>query len=136
MTDTILSILVALFGGCNVFQFLFLRATKKKYAAEVKQVEIAAEQGRVDLQQDQYDYVQGQLSKIQQEYYELAEKYRRNMTEHLQEIDGKCNEIAELKSKVIYFKGLRCYCSDCDRRIKESPYKDGNGKKSSTEIEK
>ena len=135
MTDTILSILVALFGGCNVFQFLFLRATKKKYAAEVKQVEVAAEQGRVDLQQDQYDYVQGQLSKIQQEYYDLAEMYRRTMTEHLQEIDGKCNEIAELKSKLIYFKGLRCYCSDCDRRIKESPYKDSKKNTNNTSAE-
>lgn len=124
MTETILSVLLALLGGVNIFQFLFLRATKKKYEAEARAAETAAEHGRVDLQQDQYDYVNSQLSKIQQEYYDLAAKYRETMTNHLQEIDNKCNEIAELKSKLTYFKGLRCYCSDCDKRVRESPYKD------------
>lgn len=124
MTETILSILLALLGGVNIFQFLFLRTTKKKYEAEARAAETAVEHGRVDLQQDQYDYVNAQLTKIQQEYYDLAAKYRETMTNHLQEIDNKCNEIAELKSKLTYFKGLRCYCSDCDNRIYESPYKD------------
>ena len=126
MTETILSVLLALFGGVNIFQFFFFRATKKKYEAEAKAAETNAEHGRVDLQQDQYDYVNEQLSKIQKEYYELAARYRETMTQHLMEIDTKCNEIAELKSKLVYFKGLRCYYSDCDKRIKDSPYKKNN----------
>ena len=32
--STLLGILAALFGGLNVFQFIFFRATKKKYEAE------------------------------------------------------------------------------------------------------
>ncbi|MCQ2058659.1 MAG: hypothetical protein MJY71_02375 [Bacteroidaceae bacterium] len=122
MKDIILPILIALLGGANVFQFLFFRSTQKKYAADAKVAETQAEHGRVDLQQDQFDYVNTQLSKIQQEYYELAAKYRETMTQHLQEIDEKCNEIASLKSRLVYFKGLRCYCSECANRIQENPY--------------
>lgn len=125
MTETILSIVAALLGGINIFQLFFFRATKKKYEAEAKVAMTAAEHGQVDLHQDQYDYVNAQLSKIQQEYYELADKYRATMTTHLREIDEKCNEIAELKSKLVYFKGLRCYSSDCNKRVKDSPYKNG-----------
>lgn len=33
-STTLLGILVALFGGLNIFQFIFFRATKKKYEAE------------------------------------------------------------------------------------------------------
>lgn len=123
MTDTLLSIIAALFGGLNIFQFLFFRSTKKKYEAEANKAQVEAAHGRVDLQQDQYDYVNAQLTKIQTEYYALADKYRATMTEHLQEIDGKCNEIATLKSKLAYFKGLRCYQSSCANRIFDSPYK-------------
>lgn len=123
MSETILSVLVALLGGVNIFQLLFYRATKKKYTAEAEKVTTEAMHGRLDLHQDQYDYVNAQLTKIQGEYYELADKYRKTMTDHLIEIDGKCNEIAELKSKLAYFKGLRCYTSDCPRRVKESPYR-------------
>lgn len=123
MTDTLLSVVAALFGGLNIFQFLFLRSTKKRYEAEANKVQIEAAHGRMDLQQDQYDYVNAQLTKIQEEYYSLAEKYRTTMTEHLKEIDVKCNEIASLKSKLAYFRGLRCYHSSCGNRITESPYK-------------
>lgn len=124
MLDTILSILVALLGGVNIFQFLFLRSTKKKYEAEAEKVKTAADHDKLDLHQDQYDYVNAQLTKIQQEYYDLASRYRETMTAHLLEIDGKCNEIAELKSKLTYFKGLRCYRSDCPTRTQESPYRE------------
>lgn len=131
MTETILSVLVTLLGGVNIFQFLFWRATKKKYEAEASTAATAARHSQIDLQQDQFDYVNTQLSKIQKEYYELAATYRETMTKHLQEIDAKCNEIAELKSKLVYFKGLRCYSSDCPSRVKDSPYKDSLTKKQS-----
>lgn len=35
MTETLLTIAVALFGGLNIFQFIFLGATKQKNDAEV-----------------------------------------------------------------------------------------------------
>lgn len=123
MTDTILSIALALFGGLNIFQFIFFRATKQKYEAEAQKEKTEAEHGRIDLQQDQYDYVNAQLTKIQEEYYTLADRYRSTMSQHLKEIDGKCNEIAQLKSKLSYFKGLRCYRSACANRLWENPDK-------------
>ena len=126
MSETLLSIIATLFLGVNVFQFIFWRKTKRKYEAETAKAEAEAGQAQTDLHQDQYDYVNEQLSKIQKEYYDLAARYRETMTQHLMEIDQKCNEIAELKSKLVYFKGLRCYRSDCELRIKESPYKKVN----------
>lgn len=123
MTATILEILVGLFAGMNILQFVFWRKTKRKLEAETAMSEIEAQQAKTDLQQDQFDYVNDQLSKIQQEYYDLAAKYRETMTLHLSEIDEKCNEIAGLKSKLTYFKGLRCYRSECTQRIRTSPYK-------------
>lgn len=123
MTETLLTIAVALFGGLNIFQFIFLRATKQKYEAEASKASTEAKHERIDLQQDQYDYVNAQLTKIQEEYYTLADRYRSTMSEHLKEIDGKCNEIAQLKSKLSYFKGLRCYRSACANRMWENPDK-------------
>lgn len=123
MTETLLTIAVALFGGLNIFQFIFLRATKQKYEAEASKASTEAKHERIDLQQDQYDYVNAQLTKIQEEYYTLADRYRSTMSEHLKEIDGKCNEIAQLKSKLSYFKGLRCYRSACGNRMWENPDK-------------
>ncbi len=123
MAETILGIFVALFGGLNIFQILFFRSTKRKYEADANKAQIEVAQGRQDLHQDQYDYVNSQLTKIQEEYYTLADRYRATMTEHLKEIDDKCNEIAKLKSRLAYFKGLRCYRSACKERIWENPDK-------------
>lgn len=127
MSEELLGIITSLLAGMNVLQFIFWRKTKRKYEAETAKTEVETEQAKTDLHQDQYDYVNEQLSKIQQEYYDLAARYRETMTKHLMEIDEKCNEIAELKSKLVYFKGLRCYRSDCNIRIKESPYKKAKG---------
>ncbi len=121
---TLLSHLLSFAGGGGIVGFVTLQYEKKKSKAEAEKIQTAADHDRLDLHQDQYDYVNAQLSKIQQEYYDLASRYRETMTAHLLEIDAKCNEIAELKSKLTYFKGLRCYQSDCPSRVKESPYRD------------
>ena len=42
MTDTILSIALALFGGLNIFQFIFFRTTKQKYEAEAQKERLEA----------------------------------------------------------------------------------------------
>lgn len=122
--STFLPNLLSFAGGGGLVGFVSLKYEQKKSKAEAEKVQTAADHDRLDLHQDQYDYVNAQLSKIQQEYYDLASRYRETMTAHLLEIDAKCNEIAELKSKLTYFKGLRCYQSDCPSRVKESPYRD------------
>ena len=129
----ILTDLITFFLGGGIASFVTVKATQRKAAAEADRAKTSAEHDRLDLHQDQYDYVNAQLSKIQQEYYDLASRYRETMTAHLLEIDGKCNEIAELKSKLTYFKGLRCYQSDCPSRVKDSPYRD-HAKSNNTEI--
>ena len=122
--EAFLGIMTALLGGCNIFQLLFLRSTRRRYEAQTRRESTEAEHARIDLQQDQYDYVSQQLSRIQTEYHELAERYRRAMTENLAHIDEKCREIADLRAKLTYFKGLRCYRSACIERISKSPYKE------------
>lgn len=131
-------ILTTLLGGLNVFQLLWWRAEKKKHQAEADSASVDAKQKGIDLQQDQYDFLLEKLSKYQQDYFELADKMKETTDKHTGEIQevnqkfsqiiyDKCNEIAELKSKIIYFKGLRCYKSDCSLRIKFNPKDVQNG---------
>lgn len=126
MQSWIVDIVMALLGGLNIYQFVFWRIQRDKYRAEADSVQTDARQKRTDLMQDQYDYVFSQLGKLQNEYMELQEKVRREANEHSDVIMTKCNEIAELKSKVVYYKGLRCYRSDCGIRISVNPKGQGN----------
>lgn len=75
----------------------------------------------LDLMQDQYDYVLTKLSVLQEEYITLQERVRNDAMEHTNTINTKCNEIAALKSKIVYYKGLRCYMSDCGQRVLINP---------------
>jgi hypothetical protein len=45
------------------------------------------------------------------------------MLEKSQAISAKCNEIATLKSKVTYLKGIRCYNFTCKHRTITNPDK-------------
>lgn len=136
MTDNwILNIIIALFGGLNIFQLIYWRAERKKHNAEANSADTDAKQKDIDLQQDQYDYLLQKLSDYQREYYDLADRLKQVTTNHINEIsdierrfgqtiNDKCNEISMLKSKLIYYKGLRCYDSNCQKRILVNP-KDG-----------
>lgn len=121
MLDLVLSIATLIFGGLNIFQLVFWRIERDKMSVQLKQLQTDAKQKETDLVQDQYDYVFSQLSKLQNEYLELQSKVRSEANEHSQAIQSKCNEIAELKSKIVYYKGLRCYRSDCGVRISLNP---------------
>lgn len=123
--EWILGIISGVFGGLNIFQFIFWRSEEKKLKAEAESAVTDAKQKNIDLQQDQYDFLLEKLTKYQEEYYALADKMQEEMKKHVMQINIKCNEISELKSKLIYFKGLRCYKSDCPMRIKTN-IKDNN----------
>lgn len=112
-------LLLMLFGGLNIIQFIFPRQTKRKVEADTQSHEIDAQHKASDLLQDQYEYVLQQLTKYQADYFELSEKVRTSARTHTEEIEQKCKEIAELKSKIAYFRGIRCYRSDCSHRIRE-----------------
>ncbi len=121
MQNWILEIALTLLGGLNVYQLIYWRIQKEKLIVELENQKTEAKQKKTDLVQDQYDYVFGQLSKLQNEYLQLQDKVRKEANEHSVVIQNKCNEIAELKSKVVYYKGLRCYRSSCNIRISNNP---------------
>lgn len=113
----ILTIATTLLGGLNVFQMIFWRIEKRKMVADASALETEAKQKGIDLQQDQYDYLLEKLSKFQSDYFELLEKVQKDAKGHAELINTKCNEIAELKSKLTYYRGISCYKSDCSTRI-------------------
>lgn len=130
--DFLHEILLLLLGGVNIFQLIFYRIQRDKMKAEAEKLKALAEEEKVnakhkglDLMQDQADYLLNQLNTIQNEYIALQTKLREELANHTATINQKCNELAELKSKLIYFKGLRCYKSDCSCRISMNP-KDGD----------
>lgn len=119
LESVIYPILIALFAGTDVLTFVLWRKTKRRVEAQTKAHEIDTQQKAVDLAQDQYDYVMQQLTKYQTEYFALLDRVQTSARAHSEEIESKCNEIAELKSKVAYFRGIRCYRCDCSQRIRE-----------------
>lgn len=121
LQNWILEIVLALLGGLNIYQLITWRIQRDKLLTELKTLKLEAKQKETDLVQDQYDYVFLQLSKLQNEYMELQSRVRSEANEHSKAIQEKCNEIAALKSKITYYKGLRCYRSGCDTRICNNP---------------
>ena len=121
MVEWILGILASLLAGTNVYQLFCYRSMKEKLGAEAKTATVEAKSKEIDLHQDQYDYLLTKLSDFQRQYFELSSRLQQETQSHLEAINAKCNELAELKSKLIYFKGLRCYRSDCSHRIRINP---------------
>ena len=51
--ETLLIILTSLFGGLNIFQFIFLRSTKKEYQARAEKASLEANDARFESLQNQ-----------------------------------------------------------------------------------
>lgn len=119
LDNLIYPLLLAIFGGLNILQLIFPRKTQRQVEAKTKGSEIDTQQKASDLFQDQYDYVLKQLTKYQTDYFNLLETVQQSARAHTETIEQKCNEIAELKSKIAYFRGIRCYRCDCSQRIRE-----------------
>lgn len=126
------TILTYIFGTTSVLEFLYIGSEWKKRNAEAESAKTDSKQKSIDLQQDQYDYLLEKLTKYQEDYFALGEKMKEETNRHANEmseatmrfmatINDKCNEIAELKSQIVYFKGLRCYRSECQVRIRTNP---------------
>lgn len=128
---TIEAIILSLFGGANIWQFIHYKIQRDKLRAEADKLRAQVDEERVnvrhkglELMQDQADYLLDKLNTVQGEYIALQKQMRDEMADHSTTINTKCNEIAQLKSLVIYFKGLRCYKSDCSMRISKNPKDD------------
>lgn len=120
MTE-ILAILTLLFGGTNIVTLLMIRQEKRKAKAEASEKETDAKRKSYELVRDQADNLMENLDKVQREYMELQGQVRDQATKYTTEIIEKCRQIGELKSQVIYFKGIRCYKTDCSYRISKNP---------------
>ena len=99
--------------------------------AEAESTELEVEHKKQDLKQDQYDFLQKTCDKYIKDYHTLENDFRKQLQTLRDEIDkislekskaisDKCNEIAELKSKVIFLQGIRCYNFTCQNRIKNN----------------
>ena len=111
--DVVTTFLLSALGGLNIFQIFFWKQKKRKEEAEVIQAETDAKAKTIELQQDQYTYLIDTLNRVQQDYYNLDEKARQLIID----IQEKCSEIAILKSKITYLKGISCYRTNCEIRI-------------------
>lgn len=94
----VLGVAVALFGGLNIFQFIFFRSTRRKYNAEGLGAEIDANHKNIDLMQDQIDYFTKKFAEIQADYFELSEKHRELLRHH-------SDEMAQLNAEVKRLSG-------------------------------
>lgn len=138
MEQSILEWALAVIGsggiGAVITYICTFKSKKKQIEAEAESSMVYVEQKKTDLKQDQYDYLQKTCDKYIKDYHELEGDFRKQiselreqmdkiMLEKSQAISAKCNEIATLKSKVTYLKGIRCYNFTCKHRIMTNPDK-------------
>lgn len=138
MEQSILEWALAVIGsggiGAVITYICTFKSKKKQVEAEAESSIVDVQQKKTDLKQDQYDYLQKTCDKYIKDYHELEGDFRKQiselrgqmdkiMLEKSQAISAKCNEIAPLKSKVTYLKGIRCYNFTCKHRIMTNPDK-------------
>ena len=117
--------------GAAITYVLTFKSKRIQAMAEAESTEVEVEHKKQDLKQDQYDFLQKTCDKYIKDYHTLENDFRKQLQVLRDEIDkvslekskaisDKCTEIAELKSKVTYLKGIRCYNFTCQHRIKTS----------------
>ena len=91
-----------------VFQFFFYKYEKRKKEAEVAAMELENRGKSQELDQNKAEYIQERVNKLQEDYLKMFEL-----------VQTKCNEVADLKVQITYLKGLRCYNTTCEIRIRK-----------------
>lgn len=111
-------------------QLYTARTEKKRKEMEVEEACTDIERKKQDNKQDAFETLYGELNKCLEDYTQLSESYRehrektRKYEEAVQDqIRTKCNELAAMKSKIIYLKGIRCYNTLCPNRVRTNPDK-------------
>lgn len=90
----VLGIITALFGGLNIFQFIFWRAERTRHQAVAEAAAAEAKQKSIDLQQDQFDFLQDKLSDWEKKYDDVVQK-----------LHDSIDEKTELKKQISELKG-------------------------------
>ena len=117
--------------GAAITYVLTFKSKRIQAMAEAESTEVEVEHKKQDLKQDQYDFLQKTCDKYIKDYHTLENDFRKQLQTLRDEIDkislekskaisDKCNEIAELKSKVTFLKGIRCYNFTCQNRNKNN----------------
>ena len=117
--------------GAAITYVLTFKSKRMQAMAEAESTELEVEHKKQDLKQDQYDFLQKTCDKYIKDYHTLENDFRKQLQTLRDEIDkislekskaisDKCNEIAELKSKVTFLQGIRCYNFTCQNRIKNN----------------
>ena len=117
--------------GAAITYILTFKSKRIQAMAEAESTEVEVEHKKQDLKQDQYDFLQKTCDKYIKDYHTLENDFRKQLQTLRDEIDkislekskaisDKCNEIAELKSKVTFLQGIRCYNFTCQHRIKNN----------------
>lgn len=116
--------------GALIMQLYTARENKKKIVAEIEESQAETDRKKQDTKQDAFDTMYIELNKCMADYTALSEEYRehrervRKYEDSMQEqIHEKCIELAQMKAKLTYLKGIRCYNIDCPNRIKVNPDK-------------
>lgn len=121
--------------GAAITYILTFKSKRLQAMAEAESTEVEVEHKKQDLKQDQYDFLQKTCDKYIKDYHTLENDFRKQLQTLRDEIDkislekskaisDKCTEIVELKSKVTFLKGIRCYNFTCQHRIKNNPETD------------
>ena len=79
--STMLGIIAVLFGGLNIFQFLFFRSTKKEYESKAAEAEIKAKDARFESLQRQINNMESlyrtqgeELKHVREELLDITKK--------------------------------------------------------------
>lgn len=99
MSETLLGILAALFGGLNIFQFIFFRYTKKEYWARAEQAAIEAKDARFEFLQKQINDMEALYKKQGDELNAVREELLRVSKDKL-ESDKKVAQL-EMEKKTL-----------------------------------
>ena len=129
--DWALAIISSSSLGAAITYVLTFKSKRLQAMAEAESTEVEVEHKKQDLKQDQYDFLQKTCDKYIKDYHTLENDFRKQLQTLRDEIDkislekskaisDKCNEIAELKSKVTFLQGIRCYNFTCQNRIKNN----------------
>ena len=130
-TNVLTDVLSLLFGGgigAVLMQLYTAKVNKSKLIAETEDTLTEVARKKQDNLQDAFDTMYQELNQCMKDYTTISEEYRehrekmRKYEESVQEqIHDKCIELAELKSKITYLKGIRCYNTTCPHRVRTNP---------------
>ena len=96
----LLTVLTVLFGGLNIFQFIFFRSTKKEYEAK-------AEKTAIESSDAKHDYLVKRVESMEQLYQkqgEVLDSVRKDVLRLTQDVQDRDTKIIKYESEI---KSLR-----------------------------